>query len=538
MLSQRQILWVIVSRLLSATLVLLPAAIFRSQPLYFWGINSSLAGLLFISLCSSLYIAMALLMQRYHWQLYFQIAIDQWIITLLIYGSGEVYSPYTSLYLMVIGYASLLLGKKAGYATAAAATIFYVGLIDLSYFNLLVFLKGNVSIPEIHYQIGIVVIGFFSVAALSAVLSTRLKTARDELEAKIHSLADLQLFHFLTIESIRSGLITTDLSGKVHTANYYSGVLLEMSPNEIQEKQIGDLFFKEFQVWWQQVSQAICSESFRNEFWMTADSGRRKYLGFSISPLFNRTQESIGYVISFQDLTEIKRLQEQLYQQDRMSAIGRMAAAIAHEIRNPLASMHGAIQVLQKQSQWEEDNSRLMGIVLRESKRLNKIIEDFLAYAHPRPLQIAILELSELIMETISLLEMHPLCGQYHTIRFDPPSHGMHLQGDADMIRQVFWNLALNGLRAMPNGGVFQIYCTLCEPDSVQIEISDTGHGMNEEEKARIFEPFFSHSKGGLGIGMALVYSIVNLHKGNIQVESEENQGTKIILSFPRLQPV
>ncbi len=536
MLSQRQILWVVVIRLLLATLILFPASILIPSPSFFWGIRPALAGLLLIYLGSSFFLALALLFQRYAWQLYLQIIWDQGIITLLIYGSGEIHSPYTSLYLVVIGYTSLLLTKKSGYAAAAIATIFYVGLIDIAYFGVLLPFPDNSSIPEVHYQIGIVVIGFFSVAALSAVLSNRLKITREELEAKIHSLADLQMLHFLTIESIRSGLITTDLAGRVHTANYYSGILLDRAPEEIQSRHVREVFFEEFTLWWEDITKGLPREHSRSEFWMVSLAGRRKYLGFSISPLSNRNQEMIGYVISFQDLTEIKRLQEQLHQQDRMSAIGRMAAAIAHEIRNPLASMHGAIQVLHKQSNLKEDNARLMGIVLRESKRLNKIIEDFLAYARPRPLQISILELGEAIAETLSLLEVHPLRRESHRLLFEPPEHGIHLQADADMVRQVLWNLTLNALKAMPDGGTLQICCAPCEPDAIRVEISDSGIGMDEEEKAHIFEPFFSHSKGGLGIGMALVYQIIGLHKGKIQVESQLRQGTKILLELPRLQ--
>jgi two-component system, NtrC family, sensor histidine kinase PilS len=538
MLSQRQLLWVILGRLISATVILVSAAILHLYPTTLLGLNPAFFGLLFIYLVSCLYLTLALTDQHYPIQLRFQVVIDLLLITSLIYLSGEIYSPFNSLYLLAISYASLMLGKKTGYAIAASATICYVGLIDLSYLGFFALLSTNEPLHWVHFQMGLVVIGFFTVAVLSAVLSSRLKNTREELEARIHTLEDLQFFHTLVVESLRSGLITTDLSGKIRMANQYSQVLLGAPPERLAQKSLKEVFPGDFFSWWQEVSQTLLPSLFRNEFWIESSNEQKKYFGFSISPLSNRNQEIIGHVISFQDLTEIEQLRERLNQQERMSAIGRMAAVIAHEIRNPLASMHGAIQVLGRQFQPQESDARLMEIVLRESKRLNKFIEDFLAYARPRPLQIEFFELGVLIQETISLLDMHPLRRENHSILFTPPVEIIHMQGDADMLRQILWNLGLNALKAMPEGGRLYIRCALHESDRVLLEFQDEGRGMNQEEKGRLFEPFFSHFKQGLGIGMALVYQIVNMHQGEIRVESEAGQGTKIRIELPRLSTI
>ncbi len=538
MLSQRQLLWVILGRLLSATVILVPTITLSLYPSTILGLNSALFGLLLIYFVSSLYLALVLTNARYSLQLRSQVIVDLLLISYLIYLSGEIYSPFTSLYLVVISYASLLLGKKTGYAIAASATICYVGLIDISYFGFFTLLPINAPLHWVHFQIGFVVIGFFSVAILSAILSSRVMATREELEDRIHTLEDLQFFHTLVVESLRSGLITTDLSGKIRMVNQYSQLLLGEHPDQLAQKTLEEVFPGNFYRWWQEVSQNLLPGLYRNEFWIESTQQQRKYFGFSISPLSNRNQEIIGHVISFQDLTEIEQLREKLNHQERMSAIGRMAAVIAHEIRNPLASMHGAIQVLGRQFQPQESDARLMEIILRESKRLNKFIEDFLAYARPRPLQIEFFELDVLIRDTISLLNMNPLHHENHSILFDAPPGVIPMQGDPDMLRQILWNLGLNALKAMPDGGRLYIRCTPCESDRIVLEFQDEGHGMNAEEKSRLFEPFYSHFKQGLGVGMALVYQIVDMHQGEIRAESEVGRGTRIRISLPRLSSI
>ena len=217
-------------------------------------------------------------------------------------------------------------------------------------------------------------------------------------------------------------------------------------------------------------------------------------------------------------------MEETARRQDRLAAVGRMAASIAHEIRNPLAAMRGSIQMLRSEMESDSDHTQLMEIILRESDRLNKIVTDYLNYARPRAAEMQEVDVRELIGETLQLLRNSPEITDGHSLKEELPSEPLIVKGDAEQLKQVCWNVTRNALRAMPDGGEFRVTARRTDADRVHISFKDTGCGMTPEQVERLFEPFTS-TTGGTGLGLSIVYQIIRDHSGTINVRSREGPG-------------
>src|SRR5213078_4444035 len=247
-------------------------------------------------------------------------------------------------------------------------------------------------------------------------------------------------------------------------------------------------------------------------------------LGFTIAPLFAESGETSGMVITFQDLTDVRALEETSRRQDRMAAVGRMAASIAHEIRNPLAAMRGSIQMLRAEMDGDTEQAQLMEIILRESDRLNKIVADYLNYARPRPAELKNVDIRAAISDTLKLLRNSDELTDGHSLDEDLPNRPAIVSGDPEQLRQVCWNIARNALKAMPNGGIFRISLAEVDDNRLRLSFTDTGCGMSPEQVERLFEPFTS-TTGGTGLGLSIVYQIIRDHNGTINVRSRLGEG-------------
>ncbi|HMG74131.1 MAG TPA: ATP-binding protein, partial [Pyrinomonadaceae bacterium] len=258
-------------------------------------------------------------------------------------------------------------------------------------------------------------------------------------------------------------------------------------------------------------------------------------LGFSIAPLSGESGETSGMVITFQDLTDIRALEETSRRQDRMAAVGRLAASIAHEIRNPLAAMRGSIQMLRSEMDGDTEQAQLMEIILRESDRLNKIVADYLNYARPRPAEFKNVDISALVADTFKLLRNSPELSEAHTLNEDLPNRPAIVSGDPEQLKQVCWNIARNALKSMPDGGTFSVSLSEVDGNRLRLSFSDTGCGMSPEQVERLFEPFTS-TTGGTGLGLSIVYQIIRDHSGTINVRSLQGEGTTITIELPVTQ--
>lgn len=527
---RNKLIWLIASRL-TITLVLLgTSAILNILSSVADLVDVFIGATLIAGVLSIIYGLIIKLSTRYLLQAYLQITIDVFLVSFIVYRTTAIEKSFAALYLVVVLAASTVLSRAGVLATAFLCVLSYSSVLGLIYYGYVrenIYFNPEQSAPL--YIVAMLVIGI-----LGGQISERLRSSHVELARATQHLANLQAFNERIIESIHSGLVTTDIHGKVLSFNRAAEQLTGYKSTQVINKTLQEFFpeiTKEVEF-----GSELVNISKAKRFTTICSSAHKKqmHLGMTVSPLSSETGEVRGLVFSFQDLTEIIKLEQEIRRRDRLAAMGKMAAGIAHEIRNPLAAMRGSIQLLQSELELNEDQSYLMKIVLRESDRLDKIVSDFLAYARPSPVNLVDFDLVALVNETVSLIRYSSECSEKHRIATDLSKSSIQIRADSNQIRQVIWNLARNALQAMPDGGVLTISVRELDQNELVIVVKDTGVGMSEADMERMFEPFNSSRQGGTGLGLAIVYQIVNDHNGQITVESRPEQGTKFTVRLPR----
>ena len=534
---QRQILWLIVSRAILMLFGLNLADLLETLP-------PRLGSVPFVSffnittvVLTAAYFGLWWSRRRPSWQLYLQIGADLWLTTLLVAHTRGIESPFVSFYLLIIIYSSLTLGRNGAMIGAALCAVLYSGIISTTQLGLISFGPPRIESETLAFRISFHALGFFSVAFLGTYLSVRLYAVKEQLEAKTDSVKHLEKLNERIVSCIRSGLITTNLGGTITVFNSAAEEITEKKSSDVLETPVQSVIGEELWLKIQSVDPLKDLRPLRHEFWVTMPDGEKRFLGFSVSPLMGKEGRLFGYIIAFQDLTEIQRLGEEIRLKEKMAAIGRMAAGIAHEIRNPLTSIRGSAEVLRSRLTLHERDARLMDIMLRESDRLNKFVEDFLCFARPGKQPKHSVELVSLLRDTSTLLENNPEVRKMHSIILRPEIAQIAIHGNPDQLKQVFWNLSQNALRAMPEGGTLTIQIATAQDGGARITFQDTGIGMTREEKENLFQPFQSGFKTGTGLGLSIVFQIMDDHKGRISYESEKGRGTTVSLYLPPQEP-
>jgi len=529
--------WLIAGRAAITMLVLLAGAVW-ARGTFAANVPDSLQSIkpliVVVAALTLLYSIARVLWKDYLAQARFQFFGDVLLVTWLVWITGAVRSPYTALYIVVISAASWFIGPRGALITSigSAAAFNACALLLLNGIAPRGSLPVEESLPTIIQTMGLADVSFLVVGLLAARLAER-QSHSEQLAAATRSLADLRALHERIVESIRSGLITTDLEGQIYTFNAAAEEITGYKTEEVGGKN-ASMFFGDMsrQIADSMEAAASGKVSPRFEVDSLTQSGFMLHLGFSIAPLFLESGETSGLVITFQDLTDVRVMEETARRQDRLAAVGRLAASIAHEIRNPLAAMRGSIQMLRSEMKEDSDHTQLMEIILRESDRLNKIVTDYLNYARPRPASIEAVDVCALIRETLKLLRNSPEISDGHALKEDLPDEALMIKGDAEQLKQVCWNVARNALQSMPNGGEFNVTAKKTDAHRVHISFKDSGCGMSPEQVERLFEPFTS-TTGGTGLGMSIVYQIIRDHSGTINVRSREGTGTIISVELP-----
>ena len=480
------------------------------------------------------YFFLSRLSKNYGWQIRAQFFLDSLLITWLIWRTGDLTSPYITLYIVLISVASFFLKPLATILMALECSLLFI---------LLAFLTGNEVIntfgPAQAMAKAVQIVSFHLVALLVVgLLASRLSDRRssgEELEETAKTLASLRALHERIVESIRSGLVTTDLEGNIYSFNAAATEITGYRLDQVQGKSINSLFgdIRE------QIDLSLAAAGGgdqlpRFEADLITPEGFAVRIGFHVSLLFSETAEASGLIITFQDLTEIRSMEESVRRKDRLAAVGRVAAGLAHEIRNPLGAMRGAIQVLESNMAPESVHARLMDIVLKESDRLNSIITNFLGYARPTAGNFTDVDVGDAIRDTLTLLRHSPDVREHHRLIENLCDDVITISADASQLKQIFWNLARNAIQAMPDGGELRVGLENIPNNRIRIVFEDTGSGMSPDQVEQLFEPFSNSTSGGTGLGLSIVYQIVKDHNGAINVRSHEGKGTTITVEMPR----
>ncbi|HEX6125241.1 MAG TPA: ATP-binding protein [Pyrinomonadaceae bacterium] len=482
---------------------------------------------------TALYFLLSRVSRAWDWQARAQFLIDALLITWLVWKTGDLTSPYITLYIVLIGVSSVFLRPRITFLMAVICVAFFSLLGILTGLSVIETSGSAQSAPRIIQIVSFHVIAFLVVGLLASRLSERLSSGEQLIEAT-KSLANLQALHERIVESIRSGLITTDLDGKIYTVNAAATEITGYQPEEMRGRSIFSLFGNIRQAIQISLEVPEVDQPPRFETDLVTPEGFAVRIGFNISQLYSENNERSGLIITFQDLTEIRSMEESIKRKDRLAAVGRVGAGLAHEIRNPLGAMRGAIQVLESNTPPDSVQADLMNIILRESDRLNSIITNFLSYAKPKVGSFSEIDICEGIRDTVKLLRHSPEVTDKHKLHDILPAHPVFVSADSTQLKQVFWNLARNAINAMPNGGELTIKLEIVPNNRVQITFEDTGIGMTPEQVERLFEPFSNSTSGGTGLGLSIVYQIIRDHDGVINVKSFEGEGTVITVVLPR----
>ncbi len=482
---------------------------------------------------TTVYFLLSRISRSFDWQVRVQFLIDALLITWLVWKTGDITSLNITLYIVLIGVSSAFLRPRS---------TFMMAVICVAFFSLLALLTGLAVIEpsgtaqttsRIIQIVSFHTVAFLVVGLLASRLSERLSSG-EQLKEATKSLANLQALHERIIESIRSGLITTDLEGNIFTFNAAAAEITGYRAGDMQGKSIFSLFgnIREPIALSLEVRDAEQLPRFESDF-VTPD-GFVVRIGYNISELFSEDKTRSGLIITFQDLTEIRSMEESIKRKDRLAAVGRVGAGLAHEIRNPLGAMRGAIQVLESNTPPESVQADLMSIILRESDRLNSIITNFLSYAKPKVGSFSEIDACEAIRETAKLLRHSPDLTPKHVLKDELPANPVFVSADSTQLKQVFWNLARNSINAMPDGGELSIKLETIPDNRAQIVFEDNGVGMSPQQVESLFEPFSNSTSGGTGLGLSIVYQIIRDHDGVINVRSFEGEGTVITIVLPR----
>lgn len=481
-------------------------------------------------LLATLYLFIQRSVPQSRWHAPVQIALDLGIITGIVYASGAQDSYFVSLYLLAILMGSILFSRRGTFLVAGFSFVLLGCITEITYYGIIPRTAMSTPTPRaLESWLGSNLFAFFAVAYLGSLLAQTIQTKGVELERKSEALKDLQVFNNDIIESMRGGLLTVDLEGRILLINRAGAEITGHGFGLLRGENVADVFPG---FWPVEMDERGIPRALRKEVEIRTPAGATRFLGISISPLRTGQNEATGFVFNFQDLTELKRLEHEVFTKERMAALGRLSAAIAHEIRQPLTAMTGALKELARFAPLEDDDKKLVQIVSRESQRLNQIITEFLDYSREKSYAFTDVDMLSVIEETLVLIERNAVASGKIRIERHFSQRPLRARADRDAMKQVLWNLCNNALRAMPDGGVLSVHAEAVQ-NSVRISIRDTGRGMEPGASARIFEPFQSGFPEGTGLGLAIVYQILQAHRGRIHVETRLGSGAEFIVDLP-----
>lgn len=490
-----------------------------------------------------IYLILLRFLENIRINIYLQSLMDVALVTLLVFVTGGIESVYSVLYPLVIIYSVLFLERRGGLIIASASGILYGLLLDFEYYRFIQPVRGMDSVYThsagfVFSRIFIHFVSFYLVAFLTSFVVVSEKKLRRLLAEKEDDFNRLDLLHRSIIESIDTGILTFDLQGEVKSFNRAAEEITGYRLQDVKGFPL-ERIFPGIMDLLKGGGEAVLRGNGRKRFELIVDRGEteKRILGFSTSQLSGKAGERIGDILVFQDLTSVRNMEKEVERNKRLALIGEMSACFAHEMRNPLASISGSVQVLRRDLRLDEKdiNDRLMQIILRGKDQLEALLKDFLLLARPSIDKNEKLYLEGIIADVLESIRYTPEWKEEVEVKADMSARSQ-VWGNRLEIRQAVWNLAVNALQSMTEGGRLDIgtkEVDLNGKKHVEIWIQDQGCGIEGKDLARVFEPFYTTKEKGSGLGLAIVNRIVESHGGRIEVESEVGQGTKFTVRLP-----
>ncbi len=521
----RSLTWYLISRTAVITFLLGGASFFYLNGAWQYTYILPLFSLIAISYVEALLSALLLRVVKNDLFAQVQVGWDLLFVTALILLSGGVESVFSFAYILVIVSASFLLSRRLTVLAAAASAVIFGGLIDLQFFNYLNYLNLYRSVPDSTFfsTVFVHVVAFFTTAVLSGTLAERWRLSEEKLQRKTIDYVELEKLNRTILSHINSGLMLVNTDKKIRSFNKAASDITGLTLEEVYDRKIHDIF--PFFLLDLPPHEMM---SMRPEAEFIKQNGDKIIVGYATTVARDSHGEPFGTLINFQNLTKIKRIEADLQQADRLAAVGRLAAALAHEIRNPLASISGSVQMLLENSQASDEDQYLLEIVVREADRLNALLSDFLSFARPRAIEREFTDVSQMITDLTLLLGSDVRFCHVKINNFISETTILHI--DSQQIHQALWGLAVNSVEAMNGHGQLDFYIN--KQGIAEIVVEDDGPGVPDELKQRIFEPFFSTKDKGTGLGLASVYTVMEAHGGSVRVDRSSLGGARFILRF------
>ena len=454
-----------------------------------------------------------------------QIAWDLLFITVLILLTGGVESVFSFAYLLVIVSASFLLSRRLTVLAAACAVIMFGGILDLQFFNYLHAFNLFRSASDGTFFSTLFVHGaaFFLTSILSGTLAERWRQSEAKLQRKTIDYAELEKMNRTILSHISSGLMLISAEGRIRSFNRAAADITGLSLQDVYNQDAAKIF-PGLSVDPTETKKPLN----RSEGYFVRRNGAKLILGYATTLAKGSQGEDLGILVTFQDLTQLKKIEEDLKRIDRLAAIGRLAAGMAHEIRNPLASISGSVQLLMEAETAQPEDLHLMDIVVKEADRLNSLLTDFLEFAKPKQPVKESVNVASILDQLVGMLVVDRRFKEIQIVKRYPSLFNIDL--DRDLVLQALWDLAINAAEAMDGQG--KLIFSVEKNEVPTIIIEDSGPGISDEIKGRIFEPFFSTKERGTGLGLASVYSVVEAHGGMVTVEKGTSGGARFSLIF------
>jgi two-component system sensor histidine kinase PilS (NtrC family) len=528
---ERQLRWLMILRLVTVTTLLISAFAIELalkpgqtvRPLFF--LTAGAYGLVL------LYAALDRWLRGTPVFIYVQLVGDAAVVTAFVRITGGLESPMSFLYLLPIAVASMLLYRRGGLVLACASFAMYAGLIVRADAG------SRFGEPwRVWYVLVAHAVAFTAVALLASYLSERVRVQNRELDLREGAVARLQALNENIIASIHSGLLTTDLSGQINFMNRGGAEITGRPQDAVEGRPVMEVLGVEPAVLDDVLAQLRSRRRVRFERTATVASGAKVFLGVAASVLKDSAGEPLGYIFTFQDLTDVHAQEQHERLKERMAALGQMAAGMAHELRNPLAAISGSVQYLKGSLKPQGETLDLMDIILRESQRLDQTIKDFLTFARPGRFAPQRVDLVRLVEDHLKLLRKSRELTGAHRVETRYGAGEVWCDVDPNRMKQVVWNLSTNALKAMPHGGALTIAVGSGGEDEVRLAFTDEGVGMDDRMRDGYFQPFRSAFDEGTGLGAAIVYRLVEEHGGRIDLASEPGRGTTVEIVVPRRQ--